>query len=326
MTNSDTPPALTPAEARAIVAIGTLAALADGSHDSDERAQLNTAARALGLDDAESVIARATAGELKPAMLAADLSTPASRQLAYDTAVAICQANGWRNPSESAFLRELAVTLGADTAPAARAVAPDLDAVSAAVGTPVEPGQQTSNTSGSATPSALDQHILDQAMLTAALELLPDRLANLGILPLQLRLVQRIGQHHGQTLDASQVKDLAAVLGIGAAAQVLEKVVRRSLGGLAGGLLGGALGGLLGGTAGQAAGMASGMAVTFAATYALGHAADQYYAQGRQLSTADLKALFTRFSKDAETIFPRVEQRIRDLARSNQLSQLVRTI
>jgi len=322
MTTSNTPPALEPAEARAIVAIGTLAALADGSHDSDERAQLNTAARALGLDDAESVIARATAGEITPAMLAADLSTPASRQLAYDTAVAICQANGWRNPSESAFLRELAVTLGADTAPAARAAAPDLEAIA----TPVAQGQDSTATGGAAAPSALDQHILDQAVLTAALELLPDRLANLGILPLQLRLVQRIGQHHGQTLDASQVKDLVAVLGIGAAAQVLEKVVRRSLGGLAGGLLGGALGGLLGGTAGQAAGVASGMAVTFAATYALGHAADQYYAQGRQLSTADLKALFARFSKDAETIFPRVEQRIRDLARSNQLSHLVRTI
>lgn len=322
MTDSKLPPALTPTEARAIVAIGTLAAMADGSHDPDERAQLNTAARALGLDDAESVIARATAGELSPASLAADLSSPASRQLAYDTAVAICQANGWRNPSESAFLRELAVTLGADTAPAARAAAPDLEAMS----TRTTEGQDSTAPAGAATPSVLDQHILDQAILTAALELLPDRLANLGILPLQLRLVQRIGQHHGQTLDASQVKDLAAALGIGAAAQVLEKVVRRSLGGLAGGLLGGALGGLLGGTAGQAAGMASGMAVTFAATYALGHAADQYYAQGRQLSTADLKALFTRFTDEAQTIFPRVEQRIRDLARSNQLSHLVRTI
>jgi tellurite resistance protein/uncharacterized protein (DUF697 family) len=319
MTESSSPPALTPAEARAIVAIGTLAALADGSHDPDERAQLNTAARALGLDDAESVISRATSGELTPATVAADLTTPASRQLAYDTAVAICQANGWRNPSESAFLRELAVMLGADTAPAARAAAPDLEAVST-----VAASAPDSNTASGA--SVLDQHILDQAILTAALELLPDRLANLGILPLQLRLVQRIGQHHGQALDASQVKDLAAALGIGAAAQVLEKVVRRSLGGLAGGLLGGALGGLLGGTAGQAAGVASGMAVTFAATYALGHAADQYYAQGRQLSTADLKALFTRFTDEAQTIFPRVEQRIRDLARSNQLSHLVRTI
>ena len=322
MTDSNTPPALAPAEARAIVAIGTLAALADGSHDPDERAQLNTAARALGLDDAESIIARATRGELTPATVAADLTTPAARQLAYDTAVAICQANGWRNPSESAFLRELAVTLGADTAPAARAAAPDLEAVS----TVAASGQDSNTTSGAAVPSVLDQHILDQAILTAALELLPDRLANLGILPLQLRLVQRIGQHHGQTLDASQVKDLAAALGIGAAAQVLEKVVRRSLGGLAGGLLGGALGGLLGGTAGQAAGMASGMAVTFASTYALGHAAEQYYAQGRQLSTADLKSLFTRFTNEAQTIFPRVEQRIRELARSNQLSQLVRTI
>ena len=79
-------------------------------------------------------------------------------------------------------------------------------------------------------------------MLTAALELLPDRLANMAILPLQLRLVYEIGQRYGQQLDADQVKDLAGTFGLGAAAQLVEGMVRKVLGGVASGVLGGLLG------------------------------------------------------------------------------------
>jgi uncharacterized protein (DUF697 family) len=81
----------------------------------------------------------------------------------------------------------------------------------------------------SATDKALDELILQQAMLTGALEILPDRLANVAILPLQLRLVYQIGQRSGQRLDVDQVKDLVATLGLGAAAQVMEGVVMKVL-------------------------------------------------------------------------------------------------
>jgi hypothetical protein len=135
---------------------------------------------------------------------------------------------------------------------------------------------------------------------------------------LQLRLVRHIGQQHGQALDAAGIKDLAATFGIGAAAQIMESVVRRTLGGIAGGMLGKMLGG--------AAGMAAGGAVTFAATYALGHAAQQYYAQGRSLSTADLKALFTRFQGEANTLYPRVQERVTSMARTGSLDSLMRTV
>ncbi len=305
---------MTQNDATTILAIATLAALADGQQDGDEQARIAQAAASLGLTDAGDVIRQASSGERTLSSLTASLSDAEARQLAYDTAAAVCHANGWVNPSEAAFLRELASLVGADISAHEDAIA----TVNRAVG---DPGTAANATA----PSALDQLILDQAMLTAALEILPDRLANLGILPLQLRLVHRIGQSHGQQLDAAQVKDLAATLGLGAAAQVLEKVVRRTFGGLAGGLLG-ALGGMVGGTAGSVAGLASGAAVTFAATYALGHAADQYYAQGRQLSTDDLKALFARFRTDADTIFPRVEARIRELARGNSIGNVLSAI
>jgi uncharacterized protein (DUF697 family) len=128
-------------------------------------------------------------------------------------------------------------------------------------------------------------------------------------------MVYAIGQRHGQQFDMSQAKDLAGALGIGAAGHVMEGIVRGVLGNVGRGLMGGLIGG--------AAGLAGGSAVTFATTYALGRAADQYYAQGRQLSMSDLKAVFGRFQEEARSIFPRVEARIRDLAsRTNTRSLL----
>ncbi len=299
---------MTTEELETIIALATLAAIADGLQDDAEQARVVEVARSLGLLAPETVIAQAMSGALTMATLAARLESPEAKRLAHDTATAVCHANGWINPSEGKFLHDLADALQLDTS--------SNDDVIADINRAV--GDHPTDASTATEASPLDEHILDQAMLTAALELLPDRLANLGILPLQLRLVHHIGQRHGRQLDTQQVTDLVATFGLGAAAQVLEKVVRRAFGGIAGGLLGGLLGG--------SAGIASGAAVTFSSTYALGHAADQYYAQGRSLSSADLKALFTRFRADAVTIFPRVEARIGELARGRSLDGLLRTV
>jgi tellurite resistance protein/uncharacterized protein (DUF697 family) len=304
---------MTPQDAHATLAIAMLAALADGQQDDAERAHIADTARNLGLADADHLLQQVASGQLTLASIAAEFTTPEARQAAYDTAAAVCHANGWINPSEGAFLRELATLLPANPAAAEQAVV-EVNQVA---------GDHTHATQPA--PSALDDHILDQAIITAALELLPDGLANLGILPLQLRLVHHIGQSHGQQLDGAQVKDLAAVLGIGAAAQILEKAVRRTVGSVGGGLLGTLFGGL-GGLAGGAAALASGAAVTFAATYALGHAADRYYRQDRQLSTADLRALFAQFRTDAEALYPRIEARVRDRARTGSLANVLRTV
>jgi len=313
---------VTTEEIETIIALATLASISDGLQDEAEQARVVEAARSLGLLSPEAVIAQAMSGALTIPTLAARLHSDEAKRLAHDTATAVCHANGWINPSEGKFLHELADALRLDTAPTDDVIA-DINravgdhpalAATPSLGVPVATSEATLATAA----ASLDDHILDQAMLTAALELLPDRLANLGILPLQLRLVHHIGQRHGQQLDTQQVTDLVATFGLGAAAQVLEKVVRRAFGGIAGGLLGGLLGG--------SAGIATGAAVTFASSYALGHAADQYYAQGRTLSADDLKALFTRFRADAVTIFPRVEARISELARGRSLESLLRTV
>lgn len=300
-------------DAEAIVAIATLAALADGVRDAAEHSDLAAAATRLGLPDAETAVQSAAAGKLDLPSLAAQLSDPEAQRDAYNTAVAVCHADGALSTPEKAFLSRLSLLLSIDEPTAALPIETANTISASVVNAPV-------STSASATAGApdLDAHILDQAILTAALELLPDGLANMAILPLQLRLVRHIGQKHGQEMNASQIKDLAATFGIGAAAQLMESVVRRTFGGLAGGLLGGLFGG--------AAGMAAGGAVTFASTYALGHAAEQYYRQGRSISTADMKALFTRFQADANTLYPRVQERVTGLARGNTLDGLLRSV
>lgn len=314
-----------------IITIAAYAALADGRNDESERQALAALANRLGLANADDIIARAMAGGSDVAQLAHRLSTGEARRTAYEVAVSIVRADGTVTADEQRFLSALADALGPDAQPAVAEaeatvahVAPmgGMPLGGAASSSPSAAPNAATNTDAppasaetASAPSARDQFILDQAMIAGAVELLPDRLANMAVLPLQLRMVYRIGQEHGQSLDLAQAKDLAGALGIGAAAQVVEGVVRRALGGIAGGLLGGLLGG--------AAGNVSGAAVTFASTYALGHAADRYYAQGRQLSMADLKALFARFKGEADTLYPRVEDRIRTLASGRRLSDLV---
>lgn len=317
---------MTPQDAELIVAIAALAAQADGKQDDAEKQRIAEMAAGLGLSDSSALLAGDMAAKVGThaalARITEQLSSAEARQTAYDTAVSVCYADGWVNPNEVAFLRSLATALrieasGIDQAAAnvQQHVADSAPSGSAASARPASGGTES---------NALDTFILDQAMLSAALEFLPDRLANLGILPLQLRLVQQIGERHGQTLNASQVKDLVAVFGIGAAAQIMEKVVRNTFGGMAGMLGRGVLGGMLGGIAGEAAGLAAGASVTFATTYALGHASEQYYSQNRSLSTTDLQALFERFRRDATTLYPRVETRIRELASSGEVGTLLR--
>jgi uncharacterized membrane protein YebE (DUF533 family) len=288
-----------------LVAIAMLAARADGRTDSAEQKAVEAVVRGVGDPDVTWLAEQVASGRLRVAELAARLSDEEARRAAYEGALAVIHADGAADPRERAFLDELRGALGLS----ARDVAAAEETAGAVVETPVTPAR------AGAAPGATDDLILQQAVLTGALEVLPDRLASLAILPLQLRLVFQIGQEHGQKLDLDQVKDLAATLGLGAATQGVQGAVLKLVGGLAGGLLGGLGRG--------AARVATGAAITFAATYALGHVADQYYRQGRRLDAADLRALFARFQEDARTIYPRVEGQIRSQAGSLDLGRLL---
>ncbi len=290
-----------------LIAISTLAARADGSVDSAEQRAVDAVVARMGNPDVASLVQQVAAGQLRVGDLASRLSDDEARRVAYESALTVINADGSANAAEQAFLDELRAALGfsdADVADATR-IAGSMAQAPVAAAYPGEPpaGQ-------------VDEFILRQAILTGAIEILPDRLANIAVLPLQLRMVYQIGQRHGQKLDINQVKDLAATLGLGAAAQSLEGLVMRLVGGLTGGLLGGIAGG--------ATRVAAGSVITFTATYALGHVAEQYYAQGRRLSADDLRALFARFQGEAKTIYPRVQNQIQRQAGTLNLQSLLR--
>jgi uncharacterized protein (DUF697 family)/tellurite resistance protein len=286
-----------------VIAIAMMAARADGRVDSVEQRAVDAAVARAGHPDVTALAQQVAAGQLRVADLASRLSDDEARRAAWEGALAIVNADGSANLPEQAFLDELraALALGdaylAESGRTASALARSEAQMGAPLGGPV------------------DELILQQAILTGALEILPDGLANLAILPLQLRMVYQIGQRHGQKLDANQVKDLAATLGLGAAAQSLEGVAMKLIGGLAGGLLGGMFGG--------ATRIATGAIITFSATYALGHVAEQYYAQGRRIDAADLRALFARFQDEAKTIYPRVQEQIQRQASTMDLQRLL---
>ncbi len=289
-----------------LIAIAMLAARADGRSDSREQQAVDAVVARIGDPDVSRLAEQVARGRLRVADLASRLSDDEARRTAYEGALAIVDSDGVANDAEKAFLEELRVALGLSK----DAVAEAGRTAEAIAGSPV-----TEVHTGTPPVGPLDEAILQQAILTGALEILPDQLATIAILPLQLRLVYQIGQRHGQPLDINQVKDLAATLGIGAVAQGLESVAMRLVGGIAGGLLGGLGRG--------AARVATGAVVTFASTYALGHVADEYYRQGRRLSTNDLRALFDRFQQDAKTIYPRVEQQVRDRSSTLNLQSLL---
>ncbi len=289
-----------------LIAICILAARADGTVDSAEQRAVDAVVARMGNPDVTSLTEQVAAGQLRLADLASRLSDEEARRVAYEHALTVINADGSANASEQAFLDELRTALGfsdSDVADATRMAGTMAEAPVAGIHT-VE-----------AHAGPVDEFILQQAILTGAIEILPDRLANIAVLPLQLRMVYQIGQRHGQKLDINQVKDLAATFGLGAAAQSLESVVMRLVGGLAGGLLGGMVGG--------ATRIAAGAVITFSATYALGHVSEQYYAQGRRLSADDLRALFARFQDEARTIYPRVQKQIQRQAGTLNLQSLL---
>lgn len=303
-----------------LATVALIAAFADGFRSPEEIEQLKRIAADIGGTDYDTVARQVLAGDTRLDRVVGRLSDDDARRQAYELALSVIYADGVANEKEQQFLTELRPRLGlteAETA-AMEAAAVALARASASPGTIPEIVVVTPDS----TSAELDDLVLKNAMLAAALELLPQNVASLAIVPLQLRLVYKIGQDHGQEPGMDQVKDLVGTLGIGAAGQVMEGMARRLLGGLARGLFGRTIGGLAGG----AAGAASGAAITFATTYALGQVARRYYGQGRALSTGDLRTLFTQLREEAAGMFPRVEGEVRRQAEKIDVADVLRRV
>lgn len=303
-------------EQRAILGIGLLAAYADGERSEREHEQIDRALANLEFRDAsdsDQVLSQVKFGSADLTTFLAGLESEESRSLAYEVAVCVCNADGAASEAESRFLQDLGSSLGLDVQ-ASKTLAVQAAAIGGA-GVVATSGQLTSNL-----PDAeLDKLILDAAILNGALELLPETLATLVIVPLQMKLVHRIGKSYGFDAQEMQIKDFMATAGIGLAAQMLEQAGRKLLGGL----LGRFGGSILGGVGRQAA--SSGMA--FASTYAVGQLARRYYAANRELSTELLRSTFAQLREDAMNLGARNRPSMQEMAerlRSTDLTALVR--
>ena len=162
--------------------------------------------------------------------------------------------------------------------------------------------------------AALDRQIVSASITNAALELLPESLASMAILPLQVRLVYQIGKAYGYELDQGHIKEFLATLGVGLAGQYIEQFGRKLLGGLLGSVLGG-----VGRAAGHQA-ASSGMA--FATTWALGQLAKQYYGGGRTLDVQTLKAAFAPLLAQGQGLIDRYAGDIAQRARTIDVRNL----
>ncbi|MDX9886961.1 YcjF family protein [Thauera sp.] len=318
-------------QARSLVAIALMAAFADGRQDADEREHVRKVAESLGRDieiDFIPLYQDVLLGRLSLEAAVAELAEPGLRQLAFELAVGVCEADGRHSAEETAFLARLSALLGLE-AGRAEAFIHEAEAVAEA---PVRgaltelPGFDdwaSPSAAGAATPAAgaltpnqaeLERMILNAAILNGALELLPQSMASMAIIPLQVRLVYRIGKAHGFELDRGHIKDFLATTGVGMTGQYVEQFGRKLIGGLLGKVLGGA---------GRAIGsQATGSAFSFATTWAIGKVACQYYGGGRRLDTAALKQSFAGLFEQAKTLQARYAPEIAQRASTLDLGRL----
>lgn len=302
---------LTQQEQEAILTLCLMAAFADGAKHDRERDEIKRVASSLG--GAASMSGLYQDVLLKRVSLpqvVAPLSSVEAKQLALETAICVCDADGVQSDPERAFIESLRNALGLD-AGQAKTFSNEADAVAAV---PVAPATLASTM----TPDELDEAILNASILNGALELLPESLSTMAIIPLQMRLVYRIGKSYGFDLDRGHIKDFLATVGVGLTSQYLEQVGRKLLGGLLGRMGGGLVRGL-----GKQA-VSSGM--SFATTYALGHVAKRYYAGGRTLSTQMLREAFESTLGEAQKLQERYLPQIQEKARHVNPAQILQMV
>jgi len=305
-------------EQRAVLNIMIQAALADGRKSEGERATIREAAESLVTADGVTLAGVYQDVLLKRVTLesaAVALPQLEHRQLAYEMAVCVIDADGLQSESERIFLAALRQHLRLENDDTAKAAASRADAIAAAA---YAPDTAISASSTSATDAALDKRILNSAILNGALELLPQSWASMAIIPLQVRMVYRIGQSYGVNLDQGHIKEFLATLGIGLTSQYVEQIGRK----LVGGLLGKAAGSMIGGL-GRAA---TGMALSFATTYALGYLAKRYYAGGRVMSAELLRSTYQDLLASAKGTQQQYLATIRDRASTLNPSEVMRLV
>jgi uncharacterized protein (DUF697 family)/tellurite resistance protein len=335
---------------RAMLSIAMLAAFADGAKDDRERESVKQFAQQMGSTTIDTMgiyqdvlLKRVTLEQVTSALV-----DEGQRHYAYELAVCVCDSDGLRCDDENKFLKELKTLLGLDADPVASEAEHQADAIALGgamvVGvvagsslTDIDSNQLTTNQSAaaeitsvnvscpkSALPkstlddAALDKMVLNYSIMNGALELLPQSWASVAIIPMQVKMVYRIGKSYGHELDQGHIREFIATVGVGMTSQYLEQFGRKLIGGL--------LGSFLGKTGKKVGGAAAGVAMSFATTYALGQVAKRYYGGGRQMSTDLLKQSFSGLLAPAQKMqtqyLPEIQEKARNLDAKSVLAMV----
>ena len=317
-------------EQKSILVIALYAAFADGIKAEGEREEVRRIAASLAASLPDGAGAADLAGLYQDVLLkrtslaaaVAALTESGTRQLAYEMAVCICEADGRFCVPERRFLDELKVLLKLDSAVTER-VESEIDTLvgemesvvpAATVGTKAAAGPVVAAVP-SVSAAELDKSILNYAIVNGALELLPQSWASMAIIPLQVKMVYGIGKAHGVELDQGHIKEFIAAAGVGLTSQYLEQFGRKLLGGL--------LGKVAGKTIGKLGSAATGMAFSFATTYALGQVARRYYAGGRTMSPAILRETFQNLLEPARQMQAQYLPQIRQQAETLDMGRVM---
>jgi uncharacterized protein (DUF697 family)/tellurite resistance protein len=309
-------------EQEAVLTIALLAAFADGNKDDREREEIKRIADSLageaGTPQWAQLYQSVLLKRVNVSQAAAALTDPTHRQLAYEMAVCVCDADAVASDAEQKFLQDLKSALGLDSKQTA-VVEREAAALTEA---PLPEAQPIGGSVKQATMSdaELDKYILNHSIVNGAIELLPQSLATMAIIPLQIKLVYRIGQAYGHQLDKGHIREFLATAGVGLTSQYVEQFGRKLLGGLLGSVAGG-----LGRGIGR---VGAGAAFSFATTYALGQLAKRYYSGGRQMNTALIQQTYQSLLGQAKQLqsqySPEIEQKARTLD-AGQVMQMVRS-
>ncbi|PKO17517.1 GTPase [candidate division BRC1 bacterium HGW-BRC1-1] len=318
-------------ETRAIATICYMAALADGTKDDPETEKLNDIFDELGGVGESSIQHRVLLNQTSLENEAALIQGAENREYTYRMAIRVCEADGDQSDEEREFLFQLrnALELNSDGKP----MNPD-DAQST---------KETETKADEETPAteeevedllpipvnieaegkdpgvvAIEKLILNASILNAALELLPQTLATMAILPLQTRLVYRISKANGHELDFGHAKEFLAVLGVGVTSQVVEDFLRKIVGVL--------IKKTKGRAAGTIAQMATGSATAFVSTYAIGKVAQQYYSSGRTMTTDTLKFKFGESANAAKGMYEEYKPIIAENMASLDLGKIMKIV
>ena len=316
---------MTPEQQEALLSIALFAAFADGNKADAEREEIRRIAESLSTEANAPNLTRlyqdVLLKRIKLDAAVQKLSDPSHRQLAYEMAVCVCDADGHQTDAERSFLADLRQQLALSPAQTrafevqAAALA-EVDLLDTAL--PV-PSPAMAALPPTANDAELDRSILNHALVNGALELLPQSWASMAIIPLQVKMVYGIGKAHGVTLDQGHIKEFIAAAGVGLTSQYLEQFGRKLLGGL--------LGKLAGKTIGSVGSAGTGMAFSFATTYALGQLAKRYYAGGRVMNTALLRETYQGLLAPAKKMqtdyLPQIQQKAATLD-AGQVMAMVR--